>query len=587
MRAIDPRLLRYARATVVALAAAVALGLATAIFAVAQAWLLATAISSAFLGDAGIAALRATLVALAVVLGSRAAVAWAQESVARRCSAAVKSTLRMQLLRHVAMQLPGRDVGGSSGGSSGESGGSGGGASGRASGEVVALATRGLDSLDAYFGQYLPQVVLAMVVPVVVVVSMATADLVATLTVVLTLPLIPFFMALIGSFTVRRRKRRWEALARLSGHFLDVVAGLPTLRVFGRSAAQLKSLERVTDDYRRESMATLRVAFLSAFALELAATLSVAIVAVGVGLRLVDGLMDLRTGLFVLILAPEAYLPLRRLGASFHASEEGLAAIGRVFSILEDAPGAESATGGANTAIEAGPRGGAGASPDLSGAEIRIEALTVRQPGRALDAPFEASLVVRPGEVVAIAGPSGVGKSTLIEVLLGLRRADSGGVSLATPDGRSVALEALDRDAWHRHVAWVPQHPYCFPGTVAENVRLAAPSATDTAVREVLASVDLAELDPAAALGEAGSGLSSGQRRRLGVARALLRDSDFLILDEPTAGLDAASEATVLAAVLVAARERKRAVLLVAHRPAALAIADRVVTIAARSEEPS
>jgi ATP-binding cassette subfamily C protein CydCD len=548
----------------------VALGLATAIFAVAQAWLLATAISSAFLGGADVAALRMTLVALAVVLGARAGVAWAQESVARRCSAAVKSSLRMQLLRHVATQLP--LMGGGS-------------ESGPGSGEVVALATRGLDSLDAYFGKYLPQAVLAMIVPLVVIASMATADLVATLTVVLTLPLIPFFMALIGSATVRRRKRRWDALARLSGHFLDVVAGLPTLRVFGRSEAQLGRLEKVTDDYRRESMATLRVAFLSAFALELAATLSVALVAVGVGLRLVDGQLDLRTGLFVLILAPEAYLPLRQLGASFHASEEGMAAAGRVFSILEGPGAIERRRGPVFGRAE--NRGRGALLPDLDGAEIRIEGLTVRQPGRALDAPFQASLVVRPGEIVAVAGPSGVGKSTLVDVLLGLRHADAGDVSLATSDGRTVAVGDLDRADWHHYVSWVPQHPYCFPGTVAENVRLAAPDASDAAVRDALSAVGLAELDPAAALGETGSGLSSGQRRRLGVARALLRDSDFLILDEPTAGLDAASETTVLAAVRAAARDRKRAVLLVAHRPAALAIADRVVTIAARSEDPA
>jgi ATP-binding cassette subfamily C protein CydCD len=549
-------LLRYARATVVALAAAVALGLATAGLAVAQAWLLSTAITSAFMAGADFDSLRATLVALAVVLAARAGVAWAQESVARRCSAAVKSSLRMQLLRHVATQLPGL-----SGGQSGD----------RASGEVVALATRGLDSLDAYFGKYLPQAVLAMIVPVVVIACMATADLIATLTVVLTVPLIPFFMALIGSATVRRRQRRWEALARLSGHFLDVVSGLPTLRVFGRAEAQLGRLEKVTDDYRRESMATLRVAFLSAFALELAATLSVALVAVGVGLRLVDGSLDLHTGLFVLILAPEAYLPLRQLGASFHASEEGMEAAGRVFSIIE---------GGDGT-----PTPHVAPAPYPAGAEIRVDGVTVRQPGRALQAPYAASLVVRPGEIVAIAGPSGAGKSTLVDVVLGLRRADEGGVSLSTADGRAVALGDLDRAEWHRHVAWVPQLPYCFPGTVAENVRLAAPNAPDAAVRAALASVDLAELDPASSLGEAGSGLSSGQRRRLGVARALLRDSDFLILDEPTAGLDAASEATVLAAVRSAARDHNRAVLLVAHRPAALAIADRVVTVAARSEE--
>ncbi len=543
-----------------ALAAAVALGLVTAALAVAQAWLLAVAINSAFVERADFAALQATLAALAVVLGARAVVAWAQESVARRCSAAVKSNLRMRLLRHAAGRPPG------SGGPS--------------SGEIVVLATRGLDALDAYFARYLPQFVLAGIVPVVVIGCLATADWLATVTVALTVPLIPMFMVLIGSATERRRRRRWEALARLSGHFLDVVAGLPTLRVFGRSGAQLARLDRVTDDYRRESMATLRVAFLSAFALELAATLSVALVAVGIALRLVDGLMDLRTGLFVLILAPEAYLPLRALGASFHASEEGLAAAGEVFKIIEVPTGAAGAAGGR-------PRGSA-AVPDLRGAEIRVEAVTVRQPGRSLEAPFEASLVLRPGEVVGVAGPSGVGKSTLVNVLLGLQVPDVGRVAVhGGGTGAAVDVADMDMTAWHSHVAWVPQHPFCFAGTVAENVRLAAPNASDQAVRETLAAVDLADLDPATPLAEGGAGLSSGQRRRLGVARALLKGGSVLILDEPTAGLDAAAEATVLASIRAAARERGLAVLLVAHRPAALAVADKVVTIESRRVAPA
>ena len=546
-----------------ALAAAVALGLVTAALAVAEAWLLATAISSAFVGRAAVAALGGTLAALAIVLVLRAAVAWAQEAVARRCSAAVKSNLRMRLLRHVANVSPGSGT--ASGTASGTTPGS---------GAVVALTTRGLDALDAYFGRYLPQVVLAAIVPVAVIACLATADTVATLTVALTVPLIPIFMVLIGAATERRRRLRWDALARLSGHFLDVVAGLPTLRVFGRAGAQIERLERVTDDYRRENMATLRVAFLSAFALELAATLSVALVAVGVGLRLVDGQISLRTGLFVLILAPEAYLPLRQLGASFHASEEGLAAAGEVFRIIEGSTGAVPQT-----------QPGVMAELDLRGAEIRVDGVSVRQPGRLLDAPFAAALVVRPGEVVAVSGPSGAGKSTLIDVLLGLRPADAGCVEVATPDGRSVALADIDHQEWHRHVAWVPQHPYCFPGTVAENMRLAAPDATDAAVDDALGAVGLAALDPKARIAEGGTGLSSGQRRRLGVARALLKGGDFLMLDEPTAGLDEESEATVLASVRAAARAHNRAVLLVAHRPAALAIADRVVSVVARSEE--
>jgi ATP-binding cassette subfamily C protein CydCD len=266
-------------------------------------------------------------------------------------------------------------------------------------------------------------------------------------------------------------------------------------------------------------------------------------------------------------------------------------AAGRVFGIIEGtALGPRRGTPAASVPaapVPVAPVPAPTPVPDLLAAEIRIEALTVHQPGRALDAPFEASLSLRAGEVVAIAGPSGVGKSTLIDVLLGLRKADLGGVAIIGADGISVSVSSLDRAAWHGNVAWVPQHPYCFPGTVADNIRLAAPQATDAAVREALAAVDLADLEPTTSLGEAGTGLSSGQRRRLGVARALLRDAQILILDEPTAGLDAVSEETVLASVRAAAHERNRTVLLVAHRPAALAIADRVVTIESRSEVPA
>ncbi len=316
MRAFDPRLLRHARATGVAMAAAVAFGIVGAGLAIAQAALLGSAISAAFLAGAGIADLSNLLVALALVLAARAAVTWAQESVAARCAASVKSNLRLRLVERAAAARPGR---------AGEP----------RSGEVVALVTRGLDALDPYFSRYLPQLALAAIVPAAVVVALAFADWVAALTVALTVPLIPVFMALIGRATDRRTRRRWAALARLSNHFLDVVAGLPTLRVFGRAHAQLASLEKVTDDYRRVSLATLRIAFLSAFALELLATLSVALVAVGVGLRLVEGSLDLRTGLFVLLLAPEAYLPLRQLGVHYHASEEGLAAASAAFAIIE------------------------------------------------------------------------------------------------------------------------------------------------------------------------------------------------------------------------------------------------------------
>jgi ATP-binding cassette subfamily C protein CydCD len=539
----------------------VALGVATAALAVAQAWLLATAISSAFRDEAALPALWPTLVLLGAVFASRAVIAWAQEFVARLCSAAIKSELRLRLLAAAATPAPGRE--------------------GRPSGEIVALATRGLDALDNYFARYVPQMALAVIVPVVVVVFLMASDVLAGITVLVTLPIIPVFMALIGSMTVRRRKRRWNALARLSSHFLDVVAGLTTLRIFGRGEAQLERLEKVTDDYRRESLGTLRIAFLSALTLELAATISIALVAVGVGLELVDGVLGLQTGLFVLVLAPEAYLPLRQLGASYHASEEGLTAAASALAVIEEA---------AARAPEAIPALGQAAqptsptSPPAALASVRVTGATVSHPGRALSAPFEASLSIERGLVAGVAGPSGSGKSTLIEVILGLRAPTTGRVELVGRDGSVTPLTEVDRAAWHARVAWVPQHPYCFPGTIAENLRLGRPEATDADVENALARVGLADLDPRTRLGEGGSGISSGQRRRIGVARALLRGGDLLLLDEPTAGLDVEAERTVLETIRAAAHRDGRAVLLVAHRPAALSIADSATEVGSRAE---
>jgi thiol reductant ABC exporter CydD subunit len=546
MTPADRRLVASGRIARVAIAAAIALGLLGAFLAVAQAWLLARTIAGAFLRGEGPAALAGPLAALAAVLAARAMLAWGAEVVAQRISGAVKSDLRRRLLGRAVALGPRW-------------------ASEASSGEVALLATRGLDALDGYFARYLPQLALAAIVPVVVVACLAAVDAVAALTVALTVPLIPVFMVLVGRMSEERRRRRWAALSRLAHRFLDVVTGLPTLRANGRADAQVAILRRVTDAYRVETMATLRIAFLSALVLELLATISVALVAVGVGLRLAGGGMTLETGLFALVLAPEAYLPLRRLGAEFHASEEGLAAAARAFEIIDAAP------------PPSGPRREV---PGLEGGLLAVEAVTVVQPGRDAAAPSGASLVVRRGEVVALVGPSGAGKSTLLAVILGLLPPSAGRISITAVDGTATDLATLDGDAWRQKVAWVPQAPFLFAGTVAENVRLAAPHASAAEVAASLRAVDLGGLDPDLVLGERGAGLSSGERRRVGVARALVRGAPLLLLDEPTAGLDAVAETAVLAAVRGAARDGA-AVILVAHRPAAASVADRVVAVAA------
>jgi len=537
------RLLASGRVATAALLAAVALGVSSAALAVAQAGLLARCIAGAFRGGEDAAALAVPLAALAAVLVARSVLAWLAEIAAQRISGSVKGDLRSRLLaRSVAA---GRRV-----------------AAGPSSGEAVLLATRGLDALDGYYGRYLPQVALAVTVPVAVIACLFAVDVVAALTVLLTVPLIPVFMVLIGRMSAAHRTRRWAALARLAHRFTDVVAGLPTLRAYGRAEAQVEILRGITDRYRTTTMATLRVAFLSALTLELLATISVALVAVGIGLRLAAGAMTLEVGLFALVLAPEAYLPLRRLGSEFHASEEGLTAAAAAFAII-DAP-------------DVVRRGGVPAPPGPLG--LVVEDLWVEQPGRDVAAPAGASLAVRPGEVVAITGPSGAGKSTLLAAILGSVEPSAGRVLAVAGDGSGTDVRELDPEAWRRRVAWVPQSPYLFAGTVADNVRLGAPDAGDAEVAVAVAAVGLGDLDPSLVLGERGRGLSSGQRRRVGIARALVRRAAILLLDEPTAGLDGVAETAVVAAVRAEAA-RGAAVLLVAHRPGAVAGADRDVAV--------
>ncbi|MEV4879467.1 thiol reductant ABC exporter subunit CydD [Streptomyces cyaneofuscatus] len=545
MKPIDPRLMRYARATRFFLAAVVALGLVGAALVIAQAMLIAEIVVGGFEDGLTVTDLRTPLLLLAAVAVGRALVAWLTELAAHRASAAVKSELRGRLLERAALLGPGW-------------------LSGQRTGSLVALATRGVDALDDYFARYLPQLGLAVVVPVAVLARIVTEDWVSAAIIVVTLPLIPLFMILIGWATQSRMDRQWQLLSRLSGHFLDVVAGLPTLKVFGRAKAQAESIRTITTQYRRATLRTLRIAFLSSFALELLATLSVALVAVTIGMRLVHGELDLYTGLVVLILAPEAYLPIRQVGAQYHAAAEGLSAAEEIFAVLETEPRA------------------AGAEEVPDSTRLELEGVTVRHEGRTDPSLDAVSLTVEPGETVALVGPSGVGKSTLLNVVLGFAVPDEGHVRVG---GRDLA--ELDLERWRSRIAWVPQRPHLFAGTIAENVRLARPGADDEAVvaalRDAGAYDFVAELPDGerTLLGEDGAGLSAGQRQRLALARAFLADRPLLLLDEPTASLDGETEAGIVDAVRRLAAGRT--VLLVVHRPALLAVADRVVTLEPRS----
>jgi thiol reductant ABC exporter CydD subunit len=543
-RAIDARLLKYARATRPFLIALIVVGTAGAVLIVVQAWLLANIIAAAFDGRKGMAALSLPFVVLLAVVVARAILAWGREVMADQASARVKAQLRDAVLEHVAALGPGR-------------------ATDRWTGQIVVLTTRGIDALDGYFSLYLPQLCLAGIVPITVLAAIGVQDWISALIIVGTLPLIPLFMVLVGAATRERMEHQLRSLQQLAGHFLDVVAGLPTLKVFGRAKAQIGAVGTVTDRYRVATMSTLRITFLSSLILELVAALSVALVAVEIGLRLMGGHLGLRTALMVLVLAPEAYLPLRQLGANYHASAEGVAAARQIFNVLE-------------MPLPSHGRGSDVPDPALS--SIEIERLRVQYPGRARPALDGISMTVAPGEVLAITGPSGRGKSTLLAVMLGFLSPHTGSVRVG-----GVDLAELDPDAWRAQVSWMPQRPHLFAASIADNIRLGRPNATLAEVSSAVAAAGLREVvagKPAGLetmLGDDGAGLSVGERQRVALARAFLRQAPLLLLDEPTANLDGETEAEVLAALrrLVAGRT----VLLVAHRPALVALADRVLEL--------
>jgi thiol reductant ABC exporter CydD subunit len=408
--------------------------------------------------------------------------------------------------------------------------------------------------------------VLAMLVPVAVLALVATIDLTSAGVMLLTLPLVPVFMWLVGRHTEHRARERWQALSLLAGHFADVVRGLPTLRAFNRARAQAKEIERVSDAYRSATMGTLRLAFLSGTVLELAATVGVALVAVTVGVKLVDGGMGLEAGLTVLLLAPELYLPIRNVAAQFHASADGAAVAGRLLDLTEAQPSAATS-----------PR--RDAAPDLRTATIRLETVSVTYPGRANPALDRVDLDLAAGESVAFFGPSGAGKSTLASLLLRLIPPTEG--RLLVDD---VDIAVRDMETWRLQLAWLPQRPTLLRATVAENIRLAEPTADHTQLREaaVLAGADSFVRDLPegyeTVVGDGGRPLSAGQTRRIALARAFLRNAPLLILDEPTAHLDPESAEMVADAI---DHYRGRCTLvLISHREELAAHCDRIVRIA-------
>jgi thiol reductant ABC exporter CydD subunit len=592
LRPFDRRLLGRLGAARWALAADVAAGLLGTLLLLAQATLLATVL-------AGAAASRfrevpaAQVTTLLLVVLARAALAYVVEVSGRRAATRVMSELRGELVRRRLRPGAGWTPGGSA--------------------ALAAGAVQGVDGLETYFARYLPQVVLALTVPLAVLVWSALVDLESALIMLITLPVIPVFMALIGRSAGARSRENWRALVGLEAHFLDVVRGLPTLRAFNRGRAQLDSIREVTDRYRRTTMGTLRLSFLSGVVLDLAATISTALVAVNLAIRLVGGTLGLRPALIVLLLVPELYAPIRMVGSLYHASADGLAAVEDILDALdEDEDGAPAAHQAAPPAAAAwgapvapavwGPWGAppAGAGwgmprrarvpdlprmsepppvPDPAREPIVLRSLVVRYPGRAASALDGLDLDILPGELVAVSGTSGSGKTTLGRVLLGLERPSEGTVLVG---GRPLA--GVDPDRWRHRVAWAPQHPTLLPGTVADNIALGRPGATTAEIERAagLAGahqfIDELPARYGTLVGAGGRGLSAGQRQRLGLARALLRGGGLVVLDEPTVHLDAAAARQVAVAV-AALRAGGHTVVLITHDAALAATADRQVRL--------
>jgi thiol reductant ABC exporter CydD subunit len=518
------------------------LGLGVWVLLVVQWALVAAVVSTVATGGATPAALTGTLAGVLAAWGARAALTGLRDRAAARTSAQVRRGLREALLRALLAHGPAA-------------------ADGERAGELVTTVTEGVGKLDGVVGRYLPGVATAAVVPPLVAVTVLVLDPASGGLLLLTGPLVLLFLWLTGTLAARAARGSWETLAQLGAVLVDTLRVLPTLVAYGRARSSTRWLTEVSEAHRASTMRVLRTAFLSGFVLEFGAVLCTALVAVTVGVRLFQGGMDLERALLVLLLTPEFFAPLRALGADRHASLEGRPAAERVFALL-DAPGPARGTGVAPAGVP----------------HLELRGVTVRYGDRvALDG---VDLDLPPLSRTALVGPSGAGKTTAVRLLLGFGVPDAGTVLV---DG--VPLADLDPDGWRARVAYVPERPWLLPGTVADNVRLGRPGATDAEVADALRRAGLRELvarlpqGSATPLGEDAARLSGGERVRLALARAFVKDAAVLVLDEPTGQLDAATEAQVLAALDDLARGRT--VVTVTHRAAPLALHDRVVALGA------
>ena len=552
MRPFDPRLLRYARSARGPIAVTALLGTFTALLVLAQALLISAALSPVVSGTASLTDVWPFIVGIAAVFACRALIVAAREAVSTRAAAAAVRELRGRVVdASVTLGPRWRATKGA---------------------ETTTLLSTGLEDLRPYFVSFLPQLVLVCTVTPAALGVILLLDFWSALIALLVIPLIPIFMILIGRFTQAASEDKLASMKRLTAQLLDLMSGLPTLRGLGREKAPRTHLHALGAANAKATMATLRVAFLSGGVLEFLTTLSVALVAVEVGMRLVFGNISLFHGLAVIMLAPEVFEPLRQVGAQFHASANGVTASKAAFDIIEEA--------------EAVASPGSDACPDMACTDIVLDGLGVR--ARGAWAPVPTSGVIAPGVVTALSGPSGAGKSTIIACLLADMTPDAGRVLLrpsSSESGESV-LSDIDPAAWRRQISWVPQSPTLVPGTILDNMGdLPLDDLNDAAAAtgfdDVLAS---APDGWNTVIGSGGVGLSVGQRQRLALTRALAAHSQVVILDEPTAHLDAVSEETVVRAI-DAMRDAGRTVIVIAHRAAMMEAADAIIDVRSAADE--
>ncbi|HTS54177.1 MAG TPA: thiol reductant ABC exporter subunit CydD [Burkholderiales bacterium] len=523
---------------------AAGLGVLGGLLLVPQAWLLAQAMNGVVLQRASLSQVLPWLLPLPIIFALRFVAVRASEQAAMWAATRVKEDVRSRLVRHLQALGPAY-------------------VQSRHSGELVVAAVDGIEALEAYYARYLPHMALVALLPLSILAFIFPKDWISGAVLLLTAPLIPLFMVLIGSGAERLNQRQWRKLARMSGYFLDALQGLTTLKLFNASRREAELIARISEDYRRSTMSVLRSAFLSALVLEFFATVSIAVVAVLIGFRLLRADIGFEAGFFILLLAPEFYLPLRTLGAHYHARMEAIGAAERIVEVL-GVPSPQTAQ--------------ARARPLLARAlEIRFEDVHFAYgPGR--EALRGTSFDLAAERLTALVGPSGAGKTTVLNVLLGFVHAQRGRVLVGGHD-----LTRLDPDYWLRHIAWLPQRAHLFRGTILDNIRMADPGIAFEAVRAAARGAHADEFIERlpqgydTAVGERGQNLSGGQVQRLALARAFLKDAPLLLMDEATASLDPATEALVTQAI--ARLAKARTVLIIAHRLRTVRRADCILVM--------